>query len=135
MWVDRRVLNAGQLKIVKTQGTVNKFATICFSMMDKDESLWFSTFAGEGAYRYDGKLFPKLYGKDGLCNNIVYTICQDKTGNLWFGTNTGVCCYDGEKFTDFSAKIGLSKNATVLCILEDKNGILWFGTTSGNLPL
>ena len=56
---------------------------------------------------------------------------QDKTGNLWFGTNAnGVYCYDGKFFTNYTRNDGLCHN-DVLCILEDKNGDIWFGTRGG----
>jgi serine phosphatase RsbU (regulator of sigma subunit) len=59
------------------------------------------------------------------------SILEDKTGNLWFGTNGGgVCCYDGKSFTTFTEKEGLSNNI-VWSILEDKTGNLWFGTNGG----
>ncbi len=56
---------------------------------------------------------------------------QDKSGNLWFGTNAdGVYCYDGKSFTNYTRKDGLCHN-DVLCILEDKTGNIWFGTRGG----
>ena len=41
--------------------------------------------------------------------------------------NEGVSMYDGETFTHFTQKEGLSNNA-VHSILEDSHGNLWFGT-------
>ncbi len=68
----------------------------------------------------------------GLKHNTVRCMLQDKTGNLWFGTNGGVCRYDGKSFTNFTEKEGLSNNY-VLSILEDKTGNLWFGTNGGGV--
>nr|MDQ3048422.1 SpoIIE family protein phosphatase [Bacteroidota bacterium] len=68
---------------------------------------------------------------EGLSNNTVLSILEDKIGNLWFGTNVGgVSKYDGKSFTNYTDKEGLSNN-TVLSILEDKSGNLWFGTDGG----
>lgn len=56
---------------------------------------------------------------------------QDKLGNLWFGTSgEGVYKYDGELFTQYTKKDGLSSNH-VWSILQDKDGDIWFGTTDG----
>jgi ligand-binding sensor domain-containing protein/serine phosphatase RsbU (regulator of sigma subunit) len=69
----------------------------------------------------------------GLKHNTVRCMLQDKTGNLWFGTNGGgVCRYDGKSFTNFTEKEGLSNNY-VWSILEDKTGNLWFGTNGGGV--
>ncbi|MCK4989121.1 MAG: hypothetical protein KAS29_01495, partial [Bacteroidales bacterium] len=52
-------------------------------------------------------------------------------GNLWFGTNgVGVCKYNGETFTTFTQKEGLSDNF-ITSILEDSNNNIWVGTHNG----
>jgi ligand-binding sensor domain-containing protein/serine phosphatase RsbU (regulator of sigma subunit) len=69
----------------------------------------------------------------GLKHNTVRCMLEDKSGNLWFGTQGGgVCRYDGKSFTNYTEKEGLSKNI-VFSILEDKNGNLWFGTQGGGV--
>jgi ligand-binding sensor domain-containing protein len=95
-------------------------------LLDKDGNLWFS-ISGEGAYRYDGKTFTNFTTKDGLCNNNVGAIIQDKAGNILLGTNSGICKYDGNKFT----KYPVTDTLRITCMFEDKDGNLWFGT-SGN---
>ncbi|MEY4111300.1 MAG: hypothetical protein RLZZ46_1656, partial [Bacteroidota bacterium] len=65
-------------------------------------------------------------------NNVVRSILEDKSGNLWFGTGGGVSKYDGQSFTHFTEKEGLSNNV-VMSILEDKSGNLWFGTYGGGV--
>ncbi|MDG1915784.1 MAG: SpoIIE family protein phosphatase [Crocinitomix sp.] len=67
----------------------------------------------------------------GMASSYVYSILEDKSGNLWFGTyGGGVSRYDGKSFTHFTEKEGLSNNS-VWSILEDKSGNLWFSTESG----
>jgi signal transduction histidine kinase/ligand-binding sensor domain-containing protein len=71
--------------------------------------------------------------KEGLSNNRVLAILEDKSGNLWFGTEGGgVSKYDGESFLHFTENEGLSNNS-VFSILEDKSGNLWFGTNGGGV--
>src|SRR4030095_7955773 len=63
--------------------------------------------------------------------NIVWSIIEDKKGDLWFGTyGNGVSKYDGKSFTNYTNKEGLSSNY-INTILEDKSGNLWFGTEGG----
>jgi len=65
---------------------------------------------------------------DGLGNNHVRPIYQDRDGFLWFGTyNGGVSRYDGEAFVNFTTDDGLTANS-VWSIYQDRDGFLWFGT-------
>ena len=65
---------------------------------------------------------------DGLGNNNVRPIYQDRDGFLWFGTyNDGVSRYDGETFVNFTTDDGLAANS-VWSIFQDRDGFLWFGT-------
>jgi serine phosphatase RsbU (regulator of sigma subunit)/streptogramin lyase len=83
--------------------------------------------------KYDGKTFTNFTTSQGLVNNAVRSITEDKTGSLWFGTDGGgVSRYDGIPFGNFTTAHGLSNN-TVRCITEDKNGNLWFGTYGGGV--
>jgi signal transduction histidine kinase/ActR/RegA family two-component response regulator len=52
---------------------------------------------------------------------------EDRSGNLWFRAGKDVFKYDGEKFTNFSKKIGMSP-LKVSSILDDSRGNMWFGT-------
>lgn len=107
-------------KIVRTLGT-NSEVMHC-ELLDKDGNLWFSII-GEGAYRYDGKSFINFTTKDGLCNNNVGSIIEDRAGHILLGTSSGICKYDGNKFTKYPVPDTLS----ITCMLEDKDGNLWFG--------
>jgi ligand-binding sensor domain-containing protein len=101
-------------------------------LKDKAGNLWFGMTGGNGVFRYDGKVFINFTTKDGLCNNDVGAILEDKTGKLWFCTDGGICRYDGKTFTDFKMEEGLF-SSTIFCIMEDKTGNIWFGTEGGVL--
>jgi ligand-binding sensor domain-containing protein len=70
--------------------------------------------------------------KDGLSNNQVQSIQEDKSGNIWFGTGGfGVSRYDGRGFTTFTNKKNLR-----LSINSDKEwkitpNDLWFNAGGG----
>ena len=86
---------------------------------------------GGGASKYDGKSFTNYTTAQGLAANVVSSITEDKSGNLWFGTlGGGSSKYDGKSFTNFTTAQGLASN-TILSITEDKSGNLWFGTLGG----
>ena len=116
---------------------------------DKKGNLWFGTF-GEGVCKYDasgdaasddaGKSFTYFTKKEGLSDDKIFSMLEDKKGNLWFGTfGGGVTKYDpsvhrsgGSGFTHFTEKEGLSNNY-VRSILEDTSGNLWFSTEGGGV--
>ncbi|MBL4861702.1 MAG: SpoIIE family protein phosphatase [Crocinitomicaceae bacterium] len=79
------------------------------------------------------KSFITYSTEHGLANTSVRSITEDKTGNLWFGTDGGgISKYDGNSFTIFSTEQGLAYN-NVRSITEDKIGNLWFGTYGGGV--
>ena len=85
--------------------------TVLSIIQDKSGNIWFGTEAGDvskrgtegGVWRYDGKTIQNLSKYDDLSHPAVWSILEDKSGNLWIGTrNTGLCRYDGKTFTSFS---------------------------------
>ncbi len=59
---------------------------------------------------YNGETFTHFTEKEGLSGNSVWSILEDRHGNLWFGTYGGVSMYNGKTFTHFTQKEGLSNN-------------------------
>lgn len=113
-----------------------------FSVLeDTNGILWFGTI-GSGVYRYDGKTFQNITTKDGLVNNEVGWIYEDRSGNIWFGLNGGVSCYDGKSFRNYMMDGDSMKEERtgktfpdftrppneVTSIIEDRTGKFWFAT-------
>ena len=99
---------------------------------DNNDNLWIGT-AGGGVFKYDGNYFePHLTQMgtkyDGLCHNWVHDIERDTEGNMWFASMShgGVSQFDGDKFTHFSIKDGLSDDM-VRTIYTDMSGKIWIG--------
>ena len=109
------------------------------ALKDKNGNLWFSV-SDRGVYRYNGKSFVNFTKESySLKINVSSCIYEDKTGNLWFNTNKGLCYYDGKKFTNFQIplppisvlgpeKYSLLSQMSIQVgkILQDKNGNFWF---------
>jgi ligand-binding sensor domain-containing protein len=69
--------------------------------------------------------------ENGLGSDSVWTLAEDKEGNIWVGTmNNGVSKFDGKMWTIFNVASGLIDNS-VFCIEQDGNGNMWFGTLGG----
>jgi ligand-binding sensor domain-containing protein len=106
-------------------------------LQDKAGNLWFGT-TGDGVYRYDGKAFVNYTEKDGLGNNRVFAMLEDKDGFIWIGTDAGVCRYDGKTFTRVALPVTGSSGffiageaaatTAVWSMMQDQSGKIWFGT-------
>ena len=93
---------------------------------DSKGNFWFGTY-GSGVFYYDGKSFQNFTTKEGLANNSVMPIYEDKAGIIWLGTGGGVSRYDGKSFRNFTTSDGLTNN-DVHAIVQDKIGNIWVGT-------
>jgi hypothetical protein len=114
---------------------------------DRKGNLWLAT-RDSGVYYYDARLanergkslpagkggFQHFTTREGLVNNRVTSIYEDKAGIIWFGTGGGLSRYDGKSlpagqagFRNFTTKDGLPNN-DITTIIEDKTGKLWIGT-------
>jgi ligand-binding sensor domain-containing protein len=95
---------------------------------DRKGNLWFAS-KDSGVYYYNGKSFQHFTTREGLANNLVMSIYEDKAGNIWFGGG-GISRYDGKSFQNFTTKDGLPHNGG-RAIMEDKTGKLWIATGDG----
>jgi ligand-binding sensor domain-containing protein len=108
---------------------------------DKKGIIWIGN-NGYGLFRYDGKTLVNFTKEQNLENPgfiktfeskegtlaRVWTITDDKQGNLWIGTiDAGVWKYDGHTLTNYTTKDELGINF-IWTIYKDKQGTLWFGT-------
>ena len=67
--------------------------------------------------------------EDGLLSNAVRNIVQDKYGYLWFGTDNGLCRYDGIKIHPYRIAENNS-NQYISALLATDDGI-YAGTEKG----
>jgi ligand-binding sensor domain-containing protein len=133
---------------------------------DKEGNIWFGTW-NDGVYRYDARgvsldpstahlrndqyFITRFSCTDMLSKSAILTIYQDKTGKIWFGTDTndstfrghGVFCFDPSAshagswhVSQFTTKDGLCNkspfsNNIISSINEDNAGRIWFGGDGG----
>jgi ligand-binding sensor domain-containing protein len=78
--------------------------------------------------------FEHLDVKQGLSQESVFAILQDRQGFIWFGTQAGLNRYDGYRVTVFKSDPkdphSLADN-WVGSLHEDDDGQLWVGTRGG----
>jgi ligand-binding sensor domain-containing protein/tRNA A-37 threonylcarbamoyl transferase component Bud32 len=80
--------------------------------------------------------FEHLTVNDGLSENAVTLVMQDRSGTIWIGTHDGLNKYDGYDFTIYrnipGDKNSLSDNA-IGALCEDAQGNIWIGTIGSGL--
>lgn len=98
---------------------INLFAAIvCCNLQAINQNYYFKNFSVE----------------DGLSQNTVNAILQDREGFMWFGTKDGLNRYDGLLFRQYkynSNDIHSLGNNFVTSLYEDKEGHIWVGTDLG----
>ena len=81
--------------------------------------------------------YKKLPGvSTSLSSNLVYKIFQDRSGDLWVGTQEGLNRFDRQRetFTRYLASPGNPgglSSSKVIYIYQDRTGTLWIGTDGG----
>jgi len=110
---------------------------------DKNGNLWMNTDSGVSKIIFEKKtpqdksydnykvvngIFDLPSGKAG---SLITSITEDGSGNIWFGTNSGVLRYDGVKLEKYSVKEGLSDNAIQSLIKDEHSNDIWVGTQKG----
>lgn len=78
--------------------------------------------------------FRNLSIRDGLSQNTVNVVLQDRQGFMWFGTKDGLNRFDGLSLKVFKREYGNPRsigNNIVTTLYEGKDGDLWVGTDAG----
>ncbi len=77
--------------------------------------------------------FKKINNKQGLSQNGVLAIFQDKVGYMWFGTHYGLNRYDGFTFKSYYRGDSINDlcGNTIQSILQDNAGNIWISTLEG----
>lgn len=112
--------------------TINKIFSI---YIDKEDILWIGTIGG-GVNRFNPKTntFRHFTEKDGLANNVVYSIIPDNDGNLWISTNFGLSQFNikEERFINYDVYDGLQSYEFNLGAAYISNtGEMYFGGLNG----
>ncbi len=80
--------------------------------------------------------FKQITSNEGLSQNFISAILQDKNGFMWFGTKDGLNRYDGYDFKVYRhdpLDINSLSGNFISSIFEDSKGRLWIGSNSLDL--
>ncbi|MBC7868546.1 MAG: hypothetical protein H7X88_13505 [Gloeobacteraceae cyanobacterium ES-bin-316] len=93
---------------------------------------FFLSFVFESAAQPQQYLFTHIGTKDGLVNENVHSIQQDKKGYLWIASSTAVQRYDGYRFINFFYREGQANffpEGNIRGMQIDKKDRLWILTS------
>jgi PAS domain S-box-containing protein len=97
---------------------------------DSSGRLFIGTMAG--LYILENETLKKFKSKGFQVDRPVYFILEDHKKQLWFGTDNGVVCWDGEKSNRYSIKEGLvGQETNRAAAITDTGGRMWIGTNRG----
>lgn len=81
-----------------------------------------------------GQHYIHLAQEDGLSQNYIHSINQDRLGFMWFGTKYGLNRYDGYTFkcyyNDPKDSTSISGNI-IFALVNGKDSCMWVGTDAG----
>ena len=81
------------------------------------------------AWAKDDYSYRQITMNDGLAANAVRNIVQDKNGYIWFGTDNGLCRYDGRRVLPFRiAELGINQYISALVACDEG---LYVGSAKG----
>ena len=77
----------------------------------------------------------KISGTEGLSQNTIKSIIQDRNGFIWVGTYNGINKYDGYSMVHykFLNDVNSLSSNIIISLFEDKDGYIWAGTTNAGL--
>lgn len=95
--------------------------------VDRDNRVWIMTHSDIHCLDQEGNIdFSK---QDGLWQNRINDMYQDKFGTIWFGTDgNGLTRLDDESFVHYA--VGQAKGR-VFTVHQQTNGDVWVGTDAG----
>lgn len=113
----------GEVAFVPTRSGLGD---IVFSLhLDRENGLWIGT-NGAGFSRLQSGTFTPYTTAEGLSRDFTYTAFEDRAGNLWVGTASGLDRLRGDRFVPEA--LPLRRRTGVRSIAEDRDGNLWVGT-------
>ncbi len=96
---------------------------LCLGIILQSITVWCNEGGGLYNFQYYGN-------KEGLPQEDVLSVYQDKKGYIWFGTQSGVVRYNGRNTKLYTTEHGLAHNS-VSDIKQDTNGVFYFATPNG----
>ncbi len=90
--------------------------------------IWVKGFM-DGVWLIDNNSFKHFTIKNNLVNNTVYTVFEDRFGNIWIATDGGVSKFGRSIFEIYDLEYGLQANS-IQATYYDSRGRTWIGAAN-----
>lgn len=129
---------SAEKKIITNYPTTptQNFGIVESAFQDHTGAYWFGLLADNGLIRLD-KTTNKIYTfttQDGLSNNTIFGITQDKNKNLWVSTRQGLVKVNKNVLDNFGSHI-YKNNAPIFKRFTEENGYFDTGDGRHNIEL
>lgn len=111
-------------------------------LLDNKKNIWMGSW-GKGLKVYDAQgnisgihIAPQIQNKYNTDFDIILTLFQDRSDNIWIGTDGGGVCKLRKRnnaFKSFTFGNSNLSSGHILSLLEDSKGRVWIGTKGGGL--
>ena len=100
--------------------------------VDNENNIWFKK-QSDGLVKYDGTTWGEITTDNtDLLDNYVYSMYQDESGKIYFGTKKGISIWDGNNWENLASEnTPLPEREILSMIVHDS--ILWAGSNSFGL--
>lgn len=121
---------------IKNSSSINKkeaslqlnFTTGIWSIFEDSKGNYWLGSDQEGVAMFDGHTLSYFTKNEGLSDNQIRSIQEDKEGNIWLETGKGVNRYDGKEITNFTPSL----NNGLQGERRKKDKDFWFKTMDGS---
>ena len=117
-----------ELKVHPVSGRLD----IRTTLRDSQGTTWIGTLGmGLARVRPDANLHPEIFRQaDGLANDSVWALLEDRERNLWVGTQNGLSCFRDGKIKSLTKRDGLASD-NIDALAAGSDGSVWAATSAG----
>jgi len=121
-------------KYTRVKDNLSSDEILCLYEDTVNNYMWLGTSWGLNRFNIENEEIKAYTTKDGLPNNLIYSILPDKHGNIWISTNKGISKFDplAETFCNFSVSDGLQDlEFNHGAAFKSDDGEMFFGGIAG----
>lgn len=113
----------------RLEGKVELAGRVAWIVPDRGGRLWMSA-GRHGLDCFDAGVVNRFTMAEGLSDDWVLSLLEDREGNLWIGTEVGLNCWRPWRVRRVTERDGIS-DRNCWAVLQTRDGAVWAGTDRG----